>query len=210
MVVLNFDRTNRVIIVDTATTLDLQDLYNQCKDKEDDPEYMDEPIICTATGKQVLTAVVKVAITLQMENGWTLGFKARAGPAFTLCFIEGGNIVSSDEVVGNWIEDTAFVQINYGASSSATLVSSGGVALTSQQTRDAMQLAPTSTTATGSIDEMLVELYQTNRGGWTIDQVTNEMIFFEDDNTTELFRTALFDKDGNPTALGDVFKRTKV
>lgn len=58
--------------------------------------------------------------------------------------------------------------------------------------------------------EMLTEVYDTNQGGWTIDQNTNQMIFYKGDNTTELFRVNLFDKDGNPTALGDVFKRTKV
>lgn len=189
------------------TELDLQDLYDQCKDREDDAGYMDDEIICTATGKQVLTATVSVAITLQMENTWKVAFAARAGPTYTLCFIVGGNIVDSSQVIGAWLEPTSFVQVFYGASSSATLVNASGTALTAQQTRNAMQLAPTGTTEAGSIDQMLEEVWQVETGTWKI--VGTQMIFYKRDGTTEIFRRDLKDVSGNASNT-DVFEGVRV
>ncbi len=208
MVTLNFDRTARTITVASPdTSLDLQELYDKAKDKEDDTQYMDEPIILTATGKETLTPTTSVAITLQMENNWKVGFEARAGPSHVLCSIVGGNIVDSTQVVGAWLLDTAFVQIFYGASSSATLVTGTG-GLTSQDVRNAMKLAPSAGAfATDSIDQKLDEIFQVEIGTWKI--VGTQMIFFERDGTTEIFRRDLKDVSGSASNT-DVFEGVRV
>ena len=43
-------------------------------------------------------------------------------------------------------------------------------------------------------------------GRWQIDKATNEMIFYKEDNTTEVARYSLFDSDGNPSVAA-VFDR---
>ena len=45
-------------------------------------------------------------------------------------------------------------------------------------------------------------------GRW--DLVADQMIFYADDNTTEVARFDMFDSAGNPTTTGDIFKRTRV
>lgn len=46
-------------------------------------------------------------------------------------------------------------------------------------------------------------------GRWRIDKNTNQMIFFKEDNTTEIARFNLFDSAGNPS-VETVFDRQKV
>lgn len=53
----------------------------------------------------------------------------------------------------------------------------------------------------------LSQLYNISYGRWKI--VSNQMIFYEDDNVTELVRFNLFDDLGNPT-MDAVFERQKV
>ena len=45
-------------------------------------------------------------------------------------------------------------------------------------------------------------------GRWIIDENTNEMIFYQEDNTTEMARFDLKDKDGSAT-FQDVFERIR-
>lgn len=197
MATLSFDILNKTVTVDAPDTeIDIQELYNKCKDFEDNPEMMSHPIICTASGKQSVTPTVQVAITMQMENGWKIGFEARAGPTYTLCTITGGNLVDSSGSIGAWLNPTAFVTVFSGASSSATIIQGTG-GLTAQQTRDAMKLAPSAgAPAAGSIDAMLEEVWQVETGTWKI--INNQMIFYERDGVTEVFRRNLLDVSGNP------------
>jgi len=55
-------------------------------------------------------------------------------------------------------------------------------------------------------DIELIKHYQ--EGGWRVDAVTNEMIFFKADNSTEIARFDLFNKDGNPNSAS-VYQRDK-
>lgn len=204
MVTLDFDIPNKIVtILAPDTEADIQEIYNQIKDFEDNPEMMSHPIICTASGKQSVTPTVQVAITLQMENGWKIGFAARAGPSYTLCTITGGNLVDSSGTIGAWLNPTAFVTVFSGASSSATLIQGTG-GLTQQEVRDAMKLAPTAgAPASGSIDEMLEEVWQVETGTWKI--IGTDMVFYERDGVTEIFRRNLKDVSGNPSNE-DVFQ----
>lgn len=208
MATLSFDIINKTVTVDSPDTeIDIQELYNKCKDFEDNPEMMSYPIICTASGKQSVTPTVQVAITMQMENGWKIGFEARAGPTYTLCTITGGNLVDSSGSIGAWLNPTAFVTVFSGASSSATLIQGSG-GLTQQQVRDSMKLAPSAgAPASGSIDEMLEEVWQVETGTWKI--IGTDMIFYERDSVTEIFRRNLKDLSGNPSN-SDVFQGVRV
>ena len=46
-------------------------------------------------------------------------------------------------------------------------------------------------------------------GRWKIDQANKQMIFYQDDNSTELARYNLFDRNGNPS-IQEIFDRQKV
>lgn len=46
-------------------------------------------------------------------------------------------------------------------------------------------------------------------GRWKIDESVNQMVFYEDDNSTEIARFNLLDENANP-AFTNVFERTKV
>jgi hypothetical protein len=51
----------------------------------------------------------------------------------------------------------------------------------------------------GYLETEIELIKQVETGRWKIDQTSNQMIFYKDDNTTELFRCNLFDINGNPS-----------
>jgi len=57
------------------------------------------------------------------------------------------------------------------------------------------------------IDQKMARYIHTGR--WIVDENNNQMIFYEDDNVTEVARYDLKDKNGNPT-VESIFERTKV
>jgi len=54
------------------------------------------------------------------------------------------------------------------------------------------------------IDQKMARYIHTGR--WQVDENTNQMIFFQDDNTTEIARYALFDRNGN-SSIQELFER---
>jgi hypothetical protein len=57
------------------------------------------------------------------------------------------------------------------------------------------------------IDQKMARYIHTGR--WQVDEKTNQMIFFQDDNTTEIARYALFDRNGN-SSIQELFERRLV
>ena len=57
------------------------------------------------------------------------------------------------------------------------------------------------------IDQKMARYIHTGR--WIVDENTNEMIFYQDDNTTEIARYALFDRSGN-SSIAELFERRLV
>jgi hypothetical protein len=57
------------------------------------------------------------------------------------------------------------------------------------------------------IDQKLARYIHTGR--WQVDEDTKEMIFFQDDNTTEIARYALFDRTG-AASITELFERRLV
>ena len=57
------------------------------------------------------------------------------------------------------------------------------------------------------IDQKMARYIHTGR--WLVDEDTNQMIFFQDDNTTEIARYSLFDRNGN-SSIDELFERRLV
>lgn len=54
------------------------------------------------------------------------------------------------------------------------------------------------------IDQKMARYIHTGR--WVVDENTNEMIFYQDDNVTEIAKYALFDRNGN-SSIAELFER---
>ena len=54
------------------------------------------------------------------------------------------------------------------------------------------------------IDQKMARYIHTGR--WQVDEDTNQMIFYQDDNATEIARYALFDRNGN-SSIQELFER---
>ncbi len=54
------------------------------------------------------------------------------------------------------------------------------------------------------IDQKMARYIHTGR--WQVDENTNQMIFYQDDNDTEIARYALFDRNGN-SSIQELFER---
>jgi hypothetical protein len=57
------------------------------------------------------------------------------------------------------------------------------------------------------IDQKMARYIHTGR--WLVDENTNEMVFYQDDNTTEIARYALFDRNG-VSSIDELFERRLV
>lgn len=57
------------------------------------------------------------------------------------------------------------------------------------------------------IDQKMARYIHTGR--WIIDESSKQMIFYEDDNTTEIVRYDLKDRDGN-ASIDEIFERRRV
>ncbi len=54
------------------------------------------------------------------------------------------------------------------------------------------------------IDQKMARYIHTGR--WLVDENTNQMVFYQDDNTTEIARYSLFDRNGN-SSIEELFER---
>jgi hypothetical protein len=57
------------------------------------------------------------------------------------------------------------------------------------------------------MDQKMARFIHTGR--WIIDENTNQMVFYEDDNVTEIARYDLKDRDGN-ASITEIFERSRV
>ena len=57
------------------------------------------------------------------------------------------------------------------------------------------------------IDQKMARYIHTGR--WLVDETSNQMIFYLDDNTTEIARYALFDRNGG-SSIDELFERRLV
>jgi hypothetical protein len=92
------------------------------------PANMDDAILLESSGKEYLVAdgSVKVGLTVTLNNA-KIAFKSLGGPDWILCSIEGGNVVSVEDIYTSprvyipVIHPTSYISVERVSSSSATL-----------------------------------------------------------------------------------------
>ena len=100
-VTVDFDASPRIIeVAAPSTTINLQDLWDTLRTIEARIDNLNRPALIFNTksgGKQVLSAVKNVGITITLNNA-RLKFQDRAGPSFINVTITDGNLVAIDTV----------------------------------------------------------------------------------------------------------------
>ena len=184
----------RIITVPEAdgATITVQSLVDQIREWEHDIGNLSYIKLLSASGKEVLDAETKVGITAKLENV-KLKFADRSSS--TVCSITRGNIVAvnASSVPMDVIEPSNNVTVMVAQSTSAALLSGGDSSIWTEEEKDAL------------IANMTI-IKQMYSGRWEVTE--NQMIFYEDDNLTEVMRFNLFDENGDP-AMVDVFERIR-
>ena len=123
-----FDFQNTTIeITSPQVDVDIQELINEIRTVEATAEGIAYPKIANASGKESLGAGITVGITVELQNGWQLHFWEGDYTAS----ITGGNLVGGPG--GDPIAYSAGVQVVLVQSANATIVSTGGSALTTEE-----------------------------------------------------------------------------
>lgn len=138
---ITFDYTTQLISVPQAESAPLliQTLLNAIRAEEASERGITYSATCTATGKDSLGGAVAVGITLSLLWAWEVSFAAGAYQAT----IDGGNLANAL----NRINNTGNPQVLVNASAAATVVATGGSALTSDEHAQLMALPAASANA---------------------------------------------------------------
>ena len=155
-----FDFQNTLIeITSPQTDVDIQELIDEIRTAEATTEGMAYAKIANAAGKESLGPGITVGITVELQNGWQLHFWEGAYVAT----IAGGNLVGGP--AGNPVAYTNDVQVVLVQSANATIVSTGGSALTQEEHDELFAIADTvwdepvaSHTSVGSTGKALDDL----------------------------------------------------
>ena len=187
--------TKLVEITSPTVTVTVQELVNTIRDWEDELCNMSYPKVIDAVGKADLSGGVTTGITMTLSSLWQIQF----WNGVTRGTLKDGNVVGG--VGGVPVKNTG---------GNDTIMQLGAVATTIGDTTS-FALETTSQeikTKTDTIDWADIEAIVDEIGGkWEI--VGNQMIFYKEDNITEVMRFNLFDASGNP-AMTDVLKRERV
>lgn len=125
---LAFDFINKIInITSPQQSLLMQDLINEIRDAEASEEGIVHGQIASASGKNSLGGGVFTGITVELLNNWQL--KPYVGSY--ICEIGGGNITGG--ILGKPVAYSAGVNVQILQSAAATVVSTGGSALTTEE-----------------------------------------------------------------------------
>jgi len=182
----------RIITIPEADgiSITVQSLVNQIREWEHDLENLSYTKLLSTSGKEVLDEETKVGITSKLENT-KLKFADRSSP--TVCSVTRGNIVAVDANNDpmNVIESSTNVTVIVAQSTSPSIVYSDDVWTELEK---------------NALINTVNTIEQVSCGKWQI--VSNQMIFYEDDNLTEIMRFNLFNSLGQP-AMRNVFKRVR-
>lgn len=199
-VTIDWESSPRILLVAAPSVeITIQDLYDTCRYFEDTPDGFAYDFLIDAGGKEPLGGTDFVGITATLNNA-LVAFEARGGPSWVLCKLIGGNIVAIDSV-GDYVDPrlpTAYVSADRALSASPTIseVDSGS------------GLTPGEQAQLQSIYDDMTFVKAIEGGRWRINIATNQMIFYDVDNITEIARFNLFDSAGAP-ASEDVYERTR-
>ncbi len=177
----------------------VQDLINAIRAAEGTPEGMAYGQIARASGKAPIGGGVAVGMTVELLGEWQLKFWA----GDYVARVAGGNLVGGP--AGDPVAFTPGVQVVLVQSASATIVNAGG-ATPAQVAEAVWSAAVASHGAPGSFGELLSRIGDAELGRWQIRG--NQLVLFKPDNTTELCRFDLFDRNGNPS-MAEVFERRR-
>lgn len=99
---LSFNRVAKIATLPIAdgTALTVQQIYDQFRDFEDEPQNLDLRKTVDGAGKDDLGGGVFTIVTVTLRDGWRVQFADRAGPATEVMRITEGNLVATD-VVGD-------------------------------------------------------------------------------------------------------------
>jgi hypothetical protein len=184
-----------ITVASPATTITIQDLSDTIRVLEGDRIWaMTRPYILDNEGKFDLGAKL-TGISLRLVNA-KLAFEARPGPTWAECTVTGGNLASVDDLgASQWpIEPTNYVNATFESDTSAALLKSEEI---------------DTSLATILVDVAFIKAIEGGR--WKIDEVAMQMVFYDDDNVTEVARFNLLDSAGDPTGTpADAYERTRV
>jgi hypothetical protein len=183
-----------ITIAAPSVTATIQDLSDTIRVLEGDRIWaMTREYILDNEGKFDLGTKL-TGISLRLVNA-KLAFEARPGPTFAECSVTGGNLASVDDVgASQWpIEHTDYVSVTFESDVSAALLRADQIE---------------TDLATLVVDVAFIKSIEGGR--WKIDEVAQQMVFYDDDNVTEVARFNLLDSAGDPTgAPSDAYERTR-
>jgi len=157
MPTLEFRRVDKHIVVPSPdTSVTVQEIYDQSQEWLSDQENLRETVFVEAAGKFDLGGGEFTAVSLRLLNDWQLKFEDRVSP--TVCLVLGGNLIASNTFGNNPVANSTNVFPQIRQSTAPAGIATGGLVTTLQEVRDAMQLAATGITQTGSVDGKLDNL----------------------------------------------------
>lgn len=185
MATLVFDKNNKIMTVPAPDlTITCQEIYDQCRDYEDEPINLDIPSLVTGGGKDDIGGGEFTAVTITLLDNWRLAFEERAPSGWVSCSVTGGNLVAVNDYNNNPIYPTAFtqVQIRQSTAPAALEVETSG-------------LTPTESS-------MLTGLFKAAMNNQVLtDTASGNFIIYDDDDVTPLYVFTVLDPDGNNIIL---------
>ncbi len=212
-----FDGPNKLIIISAVTTFTVIDMYSRWKEwvqTDDNSKYIQafRSIAGDPIGPGLAVAPY---VFLNTTDGWRI----RPGESnHELAIV--GNLYSEDSLLSMFVPTVGTFTVNViiERSSAAIAVTVGGIDQATVQS--ALTAQGYTTTRAPKIDQLddinsavtyisgtVSALYDISYGRWKI--VSNQMIFYADDNVTEVVRFNLLNAAGAPAMTG-VFERQKV
>lgn len=153
-----FDKANKLVIVDIASTeVTCQEIVNKVRDWSDNQDNLEVQTFMFASGKEALDAETDVGITVRFVD-WKLQFADRPAPTWVICTVKSGNFIgeTASGIAQYPIEPAQYVNSLIAQSSSATIISTGGSALTGEE-HDKLMTGLDDTIPNGVWEELTVE-----------------------------------------------------
>lgn len=166
------------------TSITCQEIYDQCRDFEDEPANMDLSSLVAGAGKDSLGGNQYVGLTVTLLDNWRIAFEARPGPDWVSCVVTGGNLVAVNSYDNNPIYPTAYTSVQIRQSTSPSIVETGVSGLTSTESEQ--------------LDGMFAAFL--HRQVLEEGSVGNFKIY-EADGITPKYIVNVTDKNGNPITL---------
>lgn len=203
-IVLN-SLTKIIQVTSPTTSITVQELVDSCRDWEDELENLGYLKVIDAVGKDDLGGSVYTSITLTLSGVWQIQF----WNGVTIGYIKEGTVVGGvggNPVAATGGTDTIIVNNTVGGT-----IAVSGSGVTDQDKTDIVDgvfdEVLSGHTIAGTFGKSIADIEDGSGGKWEI--VSNQMVIYKADNTTELMRFNLFDSSGNP-AMTDVYKRERV